>query len=252
MRTQALPKPESGDRDERPQRDGRIPLRRSPCRCATCCRASPRNATSPPTQRLMPTRWKTIVSTATSWSPDCDECPVLLCAITARPSATTSSTAAHPGCSTTLASTRDQRGDDGRDQRGTDGVQDRDAADHPVRRDRLVDRPAEGVGQRQRDQRERGDRTRRSPPVRRPSSARYPPTSSRSRSLRRHQPRGGQQPADCERRGEVEDRLHRRQRRSVTVPAAGQARNLGPGRHDRGQRQLRRTPRSERRRSRRR
>ena len=32
------------------------------------CRANPRKATSPPTHRLIPTRWKTMVSMATSWS----------------------------------------------------------------------------------------------------------------------------------------------------------------------------------------
>ena len=41
--------------------------------------------------------------------------------------------------------------------------------------------------------------------------ARYPPTSSRPDALRRHQPGRGQQPADRERGGQVEDRLDRRQ-----------------------------------------
>ena len=35
-------------------------------RCATCCRANPTKAMSPPIQTVMPTRWKIIVSTATS------------------------------------------------------------------------------------------------------------------------------------------------------------------------------------------
>ncbi len=52
----------------------------------------------------------------------------------------------------------DECRDDGGDQRAADAVQDGDAADHPVRRDRLTDRLAQGVGQDQRDERESGDR----------------------------------------------------------------------------------------------
>ena len=74
-------------------------------RCLTCCRASPRNATSPPTQRLMPTRWKIIVSTATSWSLVPRGVPGIALRNNGDQRQPPSNTAAQPGWSTIRAST---------------------------------------------------------------------------------------------------------------------------------------------------
>ena len=149
--------------------------------------------------------------------------------------ASTSSTAAHPGCSTARASTAISSAAMAAMSAARTLSSDGDAADHPVRRHRLVDRPAEGVGQDQRDQRERADR----PDGRGQRCGLDRPVAADVEepvALRRGQPGGGQQPADGQRGREVEDRLHRRQRQFGELTGGRQPGYRHPGRDDRGER----------------